>query len=252
MSPNRLICLLSGAAFLAASLSSHAASPADIDPKADQALKAMTRYLAGLKQFSASTESTIEVVLEDGQKIQFTVPAQITVARPNKFLAERRGDIVDQAFYYDGKTLTLFNPDSKHYATLPAPPSVDETLDFAREELDIIAPASDLIDTRAYEKLMEGATSGKHLGFAVVGGQRCHHLAYRAGDVDWQLWVREGSQPLPCKYVITSRDVAGAPQFTVQFLTWNSNPTVKPTMFDFVPPAGAQRIEFLTNAKDTP
>ena len=94
------------------------AKPLDIDPEADQVLRAMTTYMAGLKQFSARTENTLEMVTKDGQKIQFIAPAAVTVARPNKLFAERRGDIVNQQFFYNGKTLTQFNPDTKLYATV--------------------------------------------------------------------------------------------------------------------------------------
>lgn len=240
------------AALLAAPFSGTAAPPAGVDPEADRVLRAMTSHVAGLKQFSAKTENTIEAVTTDGQKIQFTAPANVTVSRPNKLFAERRGDIVDQAFYYDGKSLTLYNPGTKHFATVPAPATIDEMLDLARTKLDIIAPGSDLLDTRAYERLMADATSGDYLGVAVVGGHRCHHLAYRAGVVDWQLWVREGNQPLPCKYVITSTDVAGAPQFTVEVTSWDSAPKVAASLFDFVPPADAKKIEFLPVAQGAP
>jgi len=221
------------------------AKPADIDPNADQVLRAMTTYVAGLKEFSAQAEINLEMVTQDGQKIQFIAPAAVTVARPNKLFAERRGDIVNQQFFYNGKTLTQFNPDTKIYATVPAPATIDAALDFARDELDIIAPASDLLDTRAYERLMQQTKSGLYLGVVSVGGQRCHHLAYRANSVDWQIWVREGDQPLPCRYVITSLDVAGAPQFAIQFNEWNVAPKISAGMFEFTAPAGAKAIEFL-------
>jgi hypothetical protein len=113
---------------------------AGIEPKADQLLQKMSQYVAGLKQFSAQTESTIEVVLTSGEKIQFDNPANVSVWRPNKLRADRKGDIVNQEFYYDGKTLTLYNPGDKHYAMVQAPPTVDDAIDFARDSLDVYAP----------------------------------------------------------------------------------------------------------------
>ena len=240
---------VAGVALVASCLACQvSAKPADIDPQADQVLRAMTTYLAGLKEFSAQTENSLEIVSKEGQKLQFIAPASVSVSRPNKLFAARRGDIVNQEFYYDGKSLTLYNPDTKYYATVAAPANVDEMLDFARAKLDIIAPAADLLDTRAYERLTQDATSGIYLGVGVVGGQRCHHLAYRAGNVDWQLWVREGGQPLPCRYVITSTDIAGAPQFTMQVTGWDTAPKLPAGTFDFSPPAGAKAIDFLPAA----
>jgi hypothetical protein len=221
------------------------AQPAGVEPRADAVLRSMTAYLSGLKKFSVTTENTLEVVTSEGQKIQFTAPATMTVARPNKLVAQRRGDIVDQVMYYDGKSLTLYNPASQHYATVPAPATLDAMLDAAYERLDVVAPGADLIDTRAYERLMLDVNSGVYLGTAMVAGHRCHHLAYRAFDVDWQLWVREGAQPLPCRYVITSKTLAGAPQFAVQVLKWDTSPDVSDARFRFVAPKGAKAIEFL-------
>ena len=221
------------------------AQPAGVDPRADAVLRSMTAYVSGLQKFGVTTENTLEVVTTEGQKIQFTAPASMTVARPNKLVAERRGDIVDQMMFYDGKSLTLYNPSTRHYATVPAPATLDAMLDLAYEQLDLIAPGADLIDTRAYKLLMRDVQSGLYLGTAVVAGQRCHHLAYRGIEVDWQLWVREGAQPAPCRYVITSKTVAGAPQFAVQILKWDTSPDVSATQFHFVAPAGAKSIEFL-------
>ena len=38
----------------------------EVDPKADDVLRAMTTYMAGLKHFSVKAESTVEVVTTDG------------------------------------------------------------------------------------------------------------------------------------------------------------------------------------------
>lgn len=237
--------ILASAVLAVACLPGLAAAQSVVDADADQVLRAMTTYMAGLKQFTVQTENTLEIVTVDGQKIQFTSPATLTVSRPDKLMATRRGDIVDQAFYYDGKSLTLYNLATKHYATVAAPDNVDAMLEFARTRLDVFAPASDLIDTRAYEYLMQDVTKGAYLGMAVVGGHRCHHLAFRSLDLDWQLWVREGKQPLPCKYVITSREVTGAPQFTLTLVKFDTAPKISAGQFRFVPPAGAKAIEFI-------
>lgn len=248
MNAKSLRSIFAGAALAAACLPWPAVAQSAVDAEADQVLRAMTTYMAGLKQFSAQTENTLEMVTVDGQKIQFTSPATLTVSRPDKLLAARRGDIVDQAFYYDGKTLTLYNPSTKYYATMAAPENIDAMLEFAQTKLDIFAPASDLIDTRAYDYLMQDVRKGTYLGLAVVGGHRCHHLAFRSVDLDWQLWVREGKQPLPCKYVITSREMTGAPQFTLTIVKFDTAPKVSADQFRFVPPAGAKAVEFIAPA----
>ncbi|MCC6609072.1 MAG: DUF2092 domain-containing protein [Burkholderiales bacterium] len=220
------------------------AQPAGIDPQALAILKKSTDYVAGLEAFSVDTTSTIEVVLTSGQKIQFDHAAVALVQRPDKLVARRQGDLVNQTFYYDGKHLTLYNPGEKYYATVAAPDTLEGALDFARERLDIIAPASDLFYRNAYELLTADIKSGFVVGKAVVGGARCDHLAFRNADVDWQIWIEEGARPLPRKYVITSTQVVGAPQFAA-LTTWNTAPKFVAGAFVFTPPKDGRKIDFL-------
>jgi hypothetical protein len=225
------------------------AQPAGIDPQATRLLRASTDFLAAQKRFHVETRSSLEIVLTSGQKIQFDHVARQSVQRPNKLRADRVGDLVEQSFYYDGKSLTLFNPGDKVYATVVAPGTLEEMLDFARTTLDIVAPAGDLIYSNAYDILMTDVTQAFVVGKGVVEGVRCDHLAFRAPHVDWQIWIQEGKEPLPRKLVITTRDQTAAPQFTVAVTKWNLKPTFTAQTFSFGAPSGAKRVEFLPLAK---
>ena len=225
------------------------AQPGGIDAQAQKLLKASTDFLASQKQFTVETRSSLEVVLVSGQKIQFDNTARQSIQRPNKLRAERVGNLVDQVFYYDGKSLTLHNPSGNHYATVAAPGTLEEMLDFARESLDVVAPAADLIYKNAFEILMQDVTSGFVVGKGVVEGVRCDHLAFRAPHVDWQIWIQESGQPLPRKLVITTRDVANAPQFAVVATRWNFKPKFTAQTFSFSQPRGAKQVEFVPLAK---
>jgi hypothetical protein len=221
------------------------AQPAGIAPEASQILKASTDFLASQQRFSADTRNTLEIVLKSGQKIEFNSTARQSVQRPNRLRAERTGDLVEQVFVYDGQSLTLYNPHDKVYAQVPAPGTLEEMLDFARTRLDIIAPAGDLVYTNAYDILMDGVTEGIVVGKAVIEGVRCDHLAFRAQEVDWQIWIQEGDQPLPRKLVITTLDLPGSPQFGITVTQWNLNPAFDAQTFTFTPQAGVKQVDFL-------
>jgi hypothetical protein len=221
------------------------AQPAGIAPEAQRLLKASTDFLASQQQLSADARITLEVVLKSGQKIEFNHAARQSVQRPDKLRAERTGDLVDQVFVYDGKSLTLHNPKEKVYAQVAAPDSLEGMFDFARTRLDIVAPASDLLSRNAYDILMDGVTGGFVVGKAVIEGALCDHLAFRAPHVDMQVWIQQGAQPLPRKLVITTRDVVNAPQFAVTVTKWNLKPTFDAQTFAFTPPAGVKKVDFL-------
>lgn len=221
------------------------AQPAGISAEAKQLLKSSTDFLASQEHFSADTRNTLEIVLKSGQKIELNHTARQSVQRPNKLRAERTGDLVDQVFIYDGKSLTLYNPQDNIYSQVAAPDTLDGMLDFARTELDIVAPAGDIIAEKAYEILMNEVTDGFVVGKAVIEGVRCDHLAFRAPLVDLQIWIQEGEQPLPRRFVITTRDVVNAPQFAVTVTRWNLEPTFDAQTFGFTPPADATKVDFL-------
>lgn len=226
--------------------------PTGVSPQAEQLLKASTDFLARQQRFSVDTESSIEVVLDSGQKIQFDHTARSSVERPNKLRAERTGDLVDQVFYYDGKSLTLHNPDGNYYATIAAPGTLDEMLDFARERLDVVAPAGDLLYKNAFDILMQEVTSGFVVGKGVVDGARCDHLAFRAPHVDWQIWIEEGKRPLVRKLVITTRDKLNAPQFSAVMKNWDLKPKFNVKTFNFKPPQNLQKVEFVLKNTSEP
>jgi hypothetical protein len=221
------------------------AQPAGIEPQAEKLLRRMSDYLASRQQFSVKTQNTVEAVLKSGQKLQFENPAMVVVSRPNRLRADRKGDITNQEFFYDGKTLTLYNPKENLYATTAAPATIDEMLDFAREKLDVIAPAAELLYKNAAEKMLKITSSGFVVGQSVVGGVKCAHLAFRGAEVDWQIWIEDGNKPLPRKFILTSKTVTGQPEFTVLIRSWDVAPKLTNQEFNFTPAKGAKKIEFL-------
>jgi|RhiMethySRZTD1v2_1073278.scaffolds.fasta_scaffold54430_4 hypothetical protein len=221
------------------------AQPAGIEPQAEKVLRRMSDYLAGRQQFTVKAESMLEAVLTSGQRLQYDSPATLSVSRPNKLHAHRKGDLANQEFFYDGKSLTLYSPRANVYATTAAPATLDETLDFAREKLDVIAPAGELLYTNAAEKMLKESTSGFVVGPSVVGGVKTTHLAFRAGEVDWQIWIEDGDKPLPRKFIISSKKVTGEPEFTVIMRNWDVAPKFTDQEFNFKAPKGAKKVEFL-------
>ena len=216
-----------------------------IEPRADELLRTMSDYLGKLGTFSAQAESTQEVLLNTGQKIQYGNPALFTLQRPNRLRAERTGELMAQSLYYDGASLTLYQKDCNCYATTPAPATVEEALDYARLNLDLYAPAGDLLYRDAYSVLMEDVVSGLYLGLGMVDGVACHHLAFRGKSVDWQIWIEQGDRPLPRKFIITSKWMTGAPQFSVILKNWDLAPRPAEGFFTFTPAKDMKKIDFL-------
>jgi hypothetical protein len=215
-----------------------------IDPKADEQLRKMTQSLAGISAMQFDADHTLEVVTRDGEKLQFLARSRLSVQRPNKLRSDRIGALADLTLYYDGQKITIYGKRLNMYASIQAPSTLDEAIDFARDRLDIEAPAADLLYTDAYEGLMKDVVSGQYIGLEPIGERMCHHLAFREKYTDWQLWVEDSAMALPCRYIIISTNITGEPEFSVTFTNWNTSPKLEGLDFVFNPPHDATKIEF--------
>jgi len=89
---------------------------------------------------------------------------------------------------------------------------------------------------------MTDVTDIKDLGSGVVGGIECDHLAFRKKEVDFQIWIAQGSKPYPCRLSINSRTVAGNPEYSIQLRDWKTDSDVAKADFT-LNPSNATKVE---------
>jgi hypothetical protein len=220
-----------------------------VDPAATAALDRMGAYLRTLTDFEVRAQTTTDMVLDDTeQKVQFAGDGLYRIHRPNAFYLESNTDRRQRRFYYNGETFTIYSPRQNVYAQRPAPATIREMVDQMQERYDIPVPLSDLF----YWGLepVGDLELASHIGFARMNGQEADHYAFRQGDLDWQIWIARGDQPLPLKVVITTRSDPAQPQYTSE-LAWNLNPRFDPSTFAFRPPDGAHEIHIVEARAET-
>ena len=105
------------------------------------------------------------------------------------------------------------------------------------------APGADLLASKPLDSSTTDITSGAHVGMTFIDGIEVHQLAFRGADVDWQLWVMAGDKPRPLRYVITTKSISGAPQYTLELRNWKITPQIDPARFVFTPPQGAKQLD---------
>jgi hypothetical protein len=204
-------------------------------------LKAMSDYLAGQKSLSAKFDSDIEAVTPELQKIQFTSSGEMKMNRPDKLRIRRTGGYADVELVYDGKTVSLYGNNAKSYVQADLAGGVDKMIDTMQGRSGAGLPGADLLLSNSYDELMANVIDSKHIGQGVVDGVECEHLAFRGPDTDWQIWIETGAKPVPRKYVITSKILTGAPQYTLRIRDWktDANPDAD---FAFKAPADATKV----------
>jgi hypothetical protein len=214
----------------------------NISPRADAVLRSACDFLAHTHAFSLKAEVWREHVDETGQKIQFSRTVDMDVKRPDGLRLEISSPFAARGFWYDGKTLTILDRKHNWYSTADMPSTLDQTADTAHD-LGIDLPLIDLAMSDPYQNSIAQVETGKYFGISPVLGVNCHHLAFTQDNVDWQVWIEDGPQPLIRKFVITYKNEPGQPEFTAFITHWNLTDRVADSDFVFERPSGATKIE---------
>lgn len=243
--PLRTMLRISATAVSIAVLSGVTAHGARADDPA-KLLKAMSDYLAGQKSLSAKFDSDIEVITPELQKIQFTSSGEMKMNRPDKLRIRRTGGYADVELVYDGKTVSLYGNNAKSYVQADLAGTIDQMIDTLQSRSGAGLPGADLLLSNSYDQLMANVIDGRHIGQGVVDGVECEHLAFRGPETDWQIWIEPGAKPLPRKWVITSKTVTGAPQYTLKIRDWKTDANADAD-FAFKAPADATKVALDSN-----
>jgi len=216
-----------------------------VEKEAMDALDTMSNYLRTLPAFEAASTFFRDEVLTTGQKILVGGKSSLTVKFPDKLFAKVQIDEKERSFsmYYDGKKLSLYGQNSKFYTSIPAPPTLKELVVTTFAEKGIELPLQDLFLWGTDVGKNDEMTSAMVIGKSTLDGADCTHYAYRQEGVDWQIWIKDGTQPLPLQLVITTTSDSAQPQYSAR-IHWNLTPSLSDALFAFTPPQDAHAIAF--------
>jgi len=229
-------------AIVAMAVTAHMSAGRAGEADAKRLFKAMSDYLAAQKAMSFDYDVNLELVSTQQQKIALVSSGSMTLNRPDKFHMTRTGGFANAEMVFDGKTLTLLGKNTNLYTQVEAPGTIDQLVDVLRDKYHRPVPAADLLMSDPYKELMPEVNDAKDLGSGVIHGVECDHLAFRTKEVDWQIWIAQGARPYPCRYVITSKKVAGWPQYTLDTWGWKTGAEASPDSFKLEIPASAKKL----------
>jgi hypothetical protein len=148
-----------------------------------------------------------------------------------------------------GKEITVYTAKKNVYATVSKPGTLDQAIKYAVDDLKVRVPLALMLLSTLPSELDKLVVSADYVETTTITDVPCDHVAARTSTgVDFQVWVAQGSEPLPRRVVITYKEETGQPQFWADLSNWNLAPKVSDALFTFAPPNGANRIQFLTAA----
>jgi len=227
-----------------------AAAPAEQDPEAKAILITMANFLAKAPAFSVTIRSGYDAIQADGQRIEFGERRRILLQRPDRARTEvERSDGDRGLILFDGKGITVFKADDNVYARAEKPGTADDALVYLVRDLQLAIPLARMFHTDFPQQMEKLITSISYVEEDTLFDVPADHLAARSAEVDLQLWVAQGEQPLPRRVILTYKNAPGQPQFRADMTEWNLSPKVAEDSFTFTPPAGAEQIPFIVPAR---
>ena len=219
-----------------------------IQPAATEVLRKACSFLAAKPAFRVHTEVTFDEVFRSGPHVHRSRGVSLLLHRPDRLYVESDSDRGRRNFYYDGSSVTIADIDARLYGRFDAPPTIESMLDDAMARFDVALPLADIASADPCAALEANAERGWYLGEHYFAGERSHHLFITSPDVDVQLWISTGPEPVFRKIVLTYTSERDKPQYGVVFSGWDFAPRYDEATFRYTPPADARRIEFVVRA----
>jgi len=213
-------------------------------PVAREIVQRMIDLLKATPEFSLEARVTYEAVQESGQKLQFDMLQHIAMRRPDEiYWVTLRDDGTSDRAWYVNEQFSMVRQPANIWAQKFLPGGIAEMVEELVANYNVDVPFPDLLSGDPQELwLGDDVTAVWYVGEAWVGGQWTDHIAIRRPGIDIELWVQSGD-PLLAKMAVVFADEEGMPRYTARFSKWSSELPDDPSLFEFSPPPGANRIE---------
>jgi hypothetical protein len=223
----------------------HAASPSQpaISADASVAVAQMGKSLLA-DQFSFRAQTLRVYSDTNGELLHIAHSMKVTVHRPDKLLIEVTGDDGSTKLFYDGKTVVLFGADTKRYASLSVPNTIQGMMKEVMGRLQVDFPLADFLTDNPAKSFLFGVTSGREVNTVTIDGVQCRHLLFtQPPGIELELWVEKNERSLPRRLIVTYHNLPGQPNFVAEFSDWDFSIRPSDAEFTFQAPAGATQVE---------
>ena len=215
-----------------------------LEPKAVELMKGTGARLAAARTMRFTATVGYENPSVHGLPLLYTTRSEVTLQRPDKLRVVTSGDGPASEFYYDGKSMSAFEPAAKLVAVADAPSTIDEALKAAYQSAAIYFPFSDFVVSDPYGDISDGLLYAYYIGQSrIVGGTTTEMVAFATPHVFAQMWIGADDR-LPRMIRAVYRDDRLQLRHELQLSDWQLDLAIPEDTFRSAAAATATRIEF--------
>ncbi|MGL4398449.1 MAG: DUF2092 domain-containing protein [Luteolibacter sp.] len=221
-------------------------------PSPDALLKSMSTSLASAKSYRLTASRTISNDTTKKLHQPTKTNLDVAVARPDKLAVKVSGRSGLRSMTFDGKTFTVVDEENNLYSKTPLGGSLNQIPASLEKIYGFQPPLAEFIVSDPYQDIKHRVTGVSYLGRGSVreNGKAvpCHRISLHGTAADAELWLGVADS-LPRRLKATAKNSEGGePLMDVDFLTWDMNPTLSASTFQFQPRSGAEEIPMISLA----
>ncbi len=205
------------------------------------------------QEYSFQAHTLRVYVDKSGQMLHIAHTIKVLMRRPDHLAIDVTGDDASTKLFYDGKTVTLYGVETKKYATVPAPDTIQGMLDMIISKLHVDFPLADFLTNAPDKSFLAGVTSGREFNTVTIDGVPCRHLLFtQVPKIELELWIEKNDKALPRRLIVTYHAEPGDPSFVAELSDWDFSVHPTDADFTFQPPEGATKVELKPAAAAAP
>ncbi|HET7220969.1 MAG TPA: DUF2092 domain-containing protein [Vicinamibacterales bacterium] len=226
--------------------------PEEAAARGDQLLRKLSDTLNAAPAFSFTVAEWHERLRRNGEKAPYTLTREVVVRRPDRLWSHTTGsDNRDVTVTYDGTKVTVVGAAQKVFATITAPPTLDEMLDLVSDRYDLRIAVSDFLYSSPCDSFAGSDATGAWVKRTNVEGKLCDEVAYKMKAVDFTLAISSAEPALPCAMQITYKEEPGQPVSRLVFRNWNLGLQTADSLFAANVPQGCEQIPIVERIPKT-
>ena len=223
-----------------------------LPPKVSEVLTRMAEFLESTLMFTGTAVFANDVLQTDGHVLEVGGTFDLSVHAPLRAkiaMRDRTGST--SVVILDGETLSAGTDiDGKfYYDVIEQPGDITASLDFLADDLAVPRPLQGIMSANVLAMFVD-VSSGNYVGESTIGGLLCDHLILHTDTQDIQVWVTQGDQPAPLRYLKTYKESQGQLRVSIQFSDWDFSPDLPADLFTLPLPENAERFDFIQHAPE--
>lgn len=203
---------------------------AGISPEAMALAKAMSAKLAPAKTVQLTASHKLDAQLSVSSKLNQGA-LRITVKRPNQCYVLQPAGAETRELAYDGKTLSLIQPELKvHSLESLKASTIEQFAEAMNERFGFRPPVAELLAADLPSQLFVNATSASVMGKERVGWTRCERLHIDQDGLTGDIWVGIKDK-LPRRMLLTFTGINNQPKWDIRLTQWKLDAAIDENLF---------------------